>query len=166
MISKKFFILMAVLLFVVNTYGSVMSEDREYINSIGMKFVRIQPGTFHMGQAEPAALEVVPSTGDFDEKPVHRVNITKGFYVGATEVTNAQYEPFVASLVSVLTTMRLLYLLAGMMRLGSVSGLARRRGVRIACLPRPNGNMRAGQGHRRFIIPGPNFRMFITGTRS
>jgi hypothetical protein len=32
--------------------------------------------------------------GDFDERPVHRVTIAKPFYMGATEVTNAQYEQF------------------------------------------------------------------------
>jgi formylglycine-generating enzyme required for sulfatase activity len=32
--------------------------------------------------------------GDFDEKPVHKVNIGRAFYMGAFEVTNAQYEQF------------------------------------------------------------------------
>jgi hypothetical protein len=50
-----------------------------------MKFVRIDPGSFMMGN---------PEGGDFDERPVHRVNITKPFYIAVTEVTNAQYEQF------------------------------------------------------------------------
>jgi len=58
---------------------------KKYINSIGMKFVRIQPGSFMMGSADG---------GDFDERPVHKVNITKPFYMAVTEVTNAQYEKF------------------------------------------------------------------------
>jgi len=32
--------------------------------------------------------------GDFDEQPVHEVQITRPFYMGAYEVTNAQYEQF------------------------------------------------------------------------
>jgi len=32
--------------------------------------------------------------GDFDEKPVHQVNISHSFYMAACEVTNAQYEKF------------------------------------------------------------------------
>jgi hypothetical protein len=32
--------------------------------------------------------------GDFDEKPVHRVTISRPFLMGATQVTNAQYEQF------------------------------------------------------------------------
>jgi formylglycine-generating enzyme required for sulfatase activity len=65
--------------------GAEMPNDREFINSLGMKFVRIEPGSFLMGSAEG---------GDFDERPVHRVVISRGFYLGACEVTNAQYERF------------------------------------------------------------------------
>jgi formylglycine-generating enzyme required for sulfatase activity len=54
-------------------------------NSIGMPLVRIEPGAFAMGS---------PSGGDFDERPVHKVAITRAFYIGATEVTNAQFEKF------------------------------------------------------------------------
>ena len=54
-------------------------------NSIGMKLVRIEPGSFAMGQDEG---------GDWDERPVHQVTISKPFLMGATEVTNAQYELF------------------------------------------------------------------------
>ena len=56
-----------------------------YTNSIGMKFVRIEPGSFLMGQEEG---------GDWDEQPVHKVTLTKPFYMAVTEVTNAQYEQF------------------------------------------------------------------------
>jgi formylglycine-generating enzyme required for sulfatase activity len=61
------------------------AQEQAFVNSVGMKMVPIQPGSFSMGQVDG---------GDFDEKPVHRVNITKGFYMAATEVTNAQYEQF------------------------------------------------------------------------
>ncbi|MCX5683749.1 MAG: formylglycine-generating enzyme family protein, partial [Planctomycetota bacterium] len=50
-----------------------------------MEMVRIEPGTFTMGS---------PAGGDFDERPVHKVAITRSFYLGATEVTNAQFEKF------------------------------------------------------------------------
>jgi formylglycine-generating enzyme required for sulfatase activity/serine/threonine protein kinase len=51
-------------------------------NSIGMKLKLIPPGTFMMGSED----------GDADEKPVHEVRITKPFYIGVTEVTNAQWK--------------------------------------------------------------------------
>jgi len=51
------------------------------MNSIGMKLIRIEPGSFAMGQVKG---------GDFDERPVHKVTIGKVFYMVATEVNNAQ----------------------------------------------------------------------------
>jgi len=56
-----------------------------FTNSVGMTMVRIQAGTFTMGQAEG---------GDFDERPVHKVTIARPFRMAATEVTNTQYEQF------------------------------------------------------------------------
>ena len=32
--------------------------------------------------------------GDYDERPVHRVTITKPFYLAECQVTNSQYEMF------------------------------------------------------------------------
>ncbi|MBI4660416.1 MAG: SUMF1/EgtB/PvdO family nonheme iron enzyme [Verrucomicrobia bacterium] len=55
-----------------------------FTNSIGLKLVRLEPGEFKMGSAE----------GDFDEEPVHSVKIGSGFYMAATEISNAQYEQF------------------------------------------------------------------------
>jgi hypothetical protein len=49
-----------------------------------MLFVGVEPGGFVMGSEQ----------GDFDEKPVHNVTITQGFYMSKYEVTNAQYEQF------------------------------------------------------------------------
>ena len=56
-----------------------------FVNSIGMKFVRIKAGSFLMGQEQD---------GDWDERPAHRVAITASFGMALTEVTNAQYEQF------------------------------------------------------------------------
>ncbi len=55
-------------------------------NSIGMQLVAIPAGEFHMGSHGQGE--------DFDEAPVHPVSITRPFLMGATEVTNAQYEAF------------------------------------------------------------------------
>ena len=57
----------------------------ELTNSVGMKLVYIKPGSFMMGS--PPGEE----KRDDDEKQ-HRVAITKGFYLGAHEVTQEQYE--------------------------------------------------------------------------
>ena len=85
--------------------ASPMPEGSEYINSIGIKLVRIERGTFRMGQLKTLPPDVLPeyrgrglfdnlSEGDFDEKPVHPVQITRPYYIGAFEVTNLQYELF------------------------------------------------------------------------
>ena len=78
-----------------------MPTEKEFVNSIGMKFVRIEPGAFKMGQLQtPMPLDAYPATkdflrnGDFDEKPVHNVTISRAFYAGVFEVTNYQYELF------------------------------------------------------------------------
>jgi sulfatase modifying factor 1 len=83
-----------------------MPMGREYTNAIGMRFVRIEPGTFEMGQLKkPLPSEVLPifrgrglfdtlNKGDYDEKPIHTVRITRPFYMGVFEVTNSQYELF------------------------------------------------------------------------
>ena len=51
-----------------------------------IKTVEIPAGNFYMGSDGIGE--------DFDEAPVHKVNITKPFRMGVTEVTNAQYEMF------------------------------------------------------------------------
>jgi formylglycine-generating enzyme required for sulfatase activity len=77
-----------------------MPAGKAFTNSMGMKFVRIEPGEFRMGQLNsPLAAEVLRGKsflweGDYDEKPVHRVRITRPFYMGVVEVTNYQYELF------------------------------------------------------------------------
>ena len=84
-----------------------MPKDKEFTNSIGMKLVRIEPGTYQMGQlSESLPFSMMPEDGgpgirldalihgDFDEKPVHKVTITKPFYMAVCEVTNLQYETF------------------------------------------------------------------------
>jgi len=64
----------------------------EFTNTIGMKFVRIGPGTFQMGQLETGRRMF--ENGDYDERPIHTVTISEPFYIGVCEVTNAQYELF------------------------------------------------------------------------
>jgi formylglycine-generating enzyme required for sulfatase activity len=74
----------------------------EFTNSIGMKLVRIEAGSFMMGQERQANGKSITLTygdrhfmgGELDEQPVHKVSISKPFYMSATEVTNAQYEQF------------------------------------------------------------------------
>ena len=61
------------------------AEEARFTNSLGMEMLRIAPGQFQMGS---------DAGGDFDERPAHAVTISQAFHLGATEVTNAQYEQF------------------------------------------------------------------------
>jgi len=76
---------LVLLIFAVVTECGWAAESETIVNSIGMKMAPVPAGNFMMGQE---------SGGDFDERPVHRVAISKGFHMSATEITNAQYEPF------------------------------------------------------------------------
>jgi len=89
-----------------NVVSATSGVEKVYTNSVGMKLVRIEPGVFRMGQLKtPLPPEVLPvfrgrglfdalNQGDYDEKPVHSVKISKPFYIGVFEVTNFQYELF------------------------------------------------------------------------
>jgi formylglycine-generating enzyme required for sulfatase activity len=76
-------------LFVLLT-GSVLAQSPKAPasanrNGTGIEFVRIAPGEFTMGCSEG------DEQCDADEKPAHRVQITKGFEMGKYELTQAQW---------------------------------------------------------------------------
>jgi formylglycine-generating enzyme required for sulfatase activity len=55
------------------------------VNSVGMKFLHIPPGEFRMG-SDPT------EPGRHDDETAHDVKITRGFWIAATEVTQAQWQ--------------------------------------------------------------------------
>ncbi|MGD1017783.1 MAG: formylglycine-generating enzyme family protein [Verrucomicrobiia bacterium] len=66
-----------------------------FINSMGMKFVRIEPGTFVMGLDEELSKEVGPNHPLGGPMYVqHRVTLTKPYYMAAFDVTNKQYDQY------------------------------------------------------------------------
>jgi formylglycine-generating enzyme required for sulfatase activity len=75
--------LLAVLSFSV--IGQAEAQDKDtFTNSLGMKLIGIKKGEFIMGSEE------LPS-----EKPVHKVRLTKDFYLAANIVTIGQFKAFV-----------------------------------------------------------------------
>ncbi|MCP4642494.1 MAG: alpha/beta fold hydrolase, partial [bacterium] len=73
--------------------GKVLAEPaagentmlESFTNSIAMRFVRIEAGSFTMGQE---------TGGNWDEQPAHEVRIGAPFHMSASVVTNTQYELF------------------------------------------------------------------------
>jgi len=57
----------------------------------GIVFLLVEPGTFRMGSPEGE------EGRDSDEGPVHEVEITRPFYLGETEVTQAQWKKVMGS---------------------------------------------------------------------
>ncbi len=64
--------------------GGELPDAATFTNSVGLRMVRIEPGTFVMGAEQ----------GEWDERPLHEVTISQPFAMSATEVTNAQFEQF------------------------------------------------------------------------
>jgi formylglycine-generating enzyme required for sulfatase activity len=66
-------------------------------NSLGMTFVRIEPGSFLMGSTKDQIDQLMRLFPDSkreafdDEQPQHMVKITRPFYLGAHQVTQGQY---------------------------------------------------------------------------
>ncbi|MFC1683314.1 formylglycine-generating enzyme family protein [Candidatus Zixiibacteriota bacterium] len=73
-----------------------LSRGDMLTNSFGMKLVYIPAGEFMMGSRETPK-EVVQTEGGkvewyLREHPIHHVEITNGFYMGITEITQEQYQ--------------------------------------------------------------------------
>jgi formylglycine-generating enzyme required for sulfatase activity len=66
--------------------GSAKAVDTRVDPKDGLVYVYIPPGSFRMG-CSPGDKEC-----GSDEKPTHRVTITKGFWLGQTPVTQAAYQ--------------------------------------------------------------------------
>jgi formylglycine-generating enzyme required for sulfatase activity/uncharacterized protein len=80
--------------------GHTLKHRSGFTNSIGMKFVEIPSGSFMMGDRKmngcpdedhiSSSEEALMCSADKHALPYHKVKI-KGFYMAATEVTQAQY---------------------------------------------------------------------------
>jgi hypothetical protein len=64
---------------------------RFFTNSLGMEFVRVDPGTFTMGANTDPRLA---DTGGFsyDEQPAHQVALTRPFYILKSKISQADFQ--------------------------------------------------------------------------
>jgi len=75
-------------------------QDQKLTNSLGMPFVKIPAGEFQMGITENDAKRLIQRRlVDWPlenwEKQVHKVKLTKNYYIGKHEVTVGQFRKFV-----------------------------------------------------------------------
>ena len=90
--------------------AAVDANQKTFTNNVGMKLIRIEPGSFVMGESATLPAEMLPKEmeyaihGDWDERPLHRVTLTQPFYLSETEVTVEQFRQFRADLASASTS--------------------------------------------------------------
>jgi formylglycine-generating enzyme required for sulfatase activity len=65
--------------------GASLAAEKTYTTSLGMDFTLVPAGSFTMGADKNF------ENADDDETPQHRVSISKPFYLGTYEVTQAQW---------------------------------------------------------------------------
>ncbi len=68
---------------IIEVFVNFVKGTVEVVDLFSEGFVLVEAGSFQMG-----------STGESDEKPVHRVTISRDFYMSKYEVTFAQYDAF------------------------------------------------------------------------
>ncbi|MDY0170395.1 MAG: protein kinase, partial [Thermoguttaceae bacterium] len=89
-------------------WAAHLGKPLEIENSIGMKFVLIPPGEFMMGSTEEEVAQLLKEAKERQdaqwyidrlpsEAPRHRVRITRPFYLGLYEVTQAEYQRVMGS---------------------------------------------------------------------
>jgi formylglycine-generating enzyme required for sulfatase activity/serine/threonine protein kinase len=71
------------------TWAGHLDTGVHLSNAIGMKLVLIPPGEFQMGSTNPRLPD--------DVRPVHRVRITKPFFMGIYEATQEEYQRIMGS---------------------------------------------------------------------
>jgi len=69
--------------------GTIQAAEQMTVPGIGLKLVKVKAGSFIMGHPEG-----YPGSSS-DERPAHKVNITRDYWLGATAVTVGQFRYFV-----------------------------------------------------------------------
>ncbi|MEO8720446.1 MAG: SUMF1/EgtB/PvdO family nonheme iron enzyme [Ginsengibacter sp.] len=86
-------------LIVITVFLRFSVKEKYPINSLGEKFVLIPGGEFMMGEsnqinAKQLGAPAYLTNGDYDEHPVHKVKITRPFYMSANQITVEEYKKF------------------------------------------------------------------------
>lgn len=76
----------SILLILLLSLGWISKNDQSFVNSIGMKMIKIDKGNFLLGD--------LSGKGQFDESPDRNIMISSDFYISETEVTIEQFRQF------------------------------------------------------------------------
>ncbi|MFA3782220.1 SUMF1/EgtB/PvdO family nonheme iron enzyme [Melioribacteraceae bacterium 4301-Me] len=104
--SSDYFLFAFVLIIICGfaSTKAIAQKSNSFVNSTGIKMIYIPNGSFLMGEmntTKPDSTMEYLTNGDYDEKPVHKVTITKPFYISETEITVEQYKKFKPGYVGV-----------------------------------------------------------------
>ncbi len=78
--------LVAATFLVAGTGSALRANEQKTIPDLGVVMVKLEAGTFLLGRP--------PGSSERDESPETKVTFTKGFWLGATEVTAGQWRKF------------------------------------------------------------------------
>ncbi len=94
-----------IITFLFGVFPNSQAQGKRFVtNSIGVKFIQVPAGSFFMGEyniTHPDSAMEYLAKGDYDETPVHKVRITKPYYISETEITVEQYKQFKPGYVGV-----------------------------------------------------------------
>lgn len=79
--------------------GASCAAAGSFVNSLGMRMIPIDPGTFIRGETNQTPKKTFDVAdylhrGDWDEHPVHSVTLTQPFFLAEVEVTVEQFRQF------------------------------------------------------------------------
>ena len=103
-LKSLLFLIILSILWIFSNKNICAQVKKIELNSIGIKLLHVSKGSFLMGgtnQTYPDKEMEYLNKGDYDEKPVHKVIITKSFYISETEITVEQYRKFKPDYVGV-----------------------------------------------------------------
>ena len=83
-----------ILLLLVTTFISACAPEDKItvtVNGVSFDMIKVEAGTFDMGTTSEQ------EDADSDEKPVHKVTLSRNYYIGKTEVTQALWRAVMGS---------------------------------------------------------------------
>ena len=166
MTSRLALVLAAANLVSACALAAEVPNEKHFTNSLGMKLVRIEPGSFVMGQGDaPPETQEQWLERDADESPAHRVRILDGLLSRRQEVTNAQYERFDPAHKKLRGGDRVgraddepASLVTWQQAADFCRWLSETEGRPTGCRPRPNGNTPAAPARRAPFRPASGSR--------